>query len=167
MKPIEARRREVLVAAARMLDHRGPGEVTIDELATNAGYSRSTIYNYFPGWRHIVTAIVATALDGVAQRLAGVSAPTTASLVEQLGDAWLGGDERALVIAGLRLRDLPWLATATSTASNRCEAAIAHALREAGETATAPGVVLDLLKHQLARPPNNAPPDRSMPNAHR
>ena len=139
----------------------------MDELATNAGYSRSTLYNYFPGWRGIVTAIVTSTLGAVAQRLAGVSAPTIAALVHHLCDAWPDGDERALVISGLRLRKLPWLAAKIATASNRCEAAVAQAIHGALDNATAPSVVLDLLEHHLSRLPRSAPHGGILTGTHR
>ncbi|MDR1392605.1 MAG: TetR family transcriptional regulator [Bifidobacteriaceae bacterium] len=53
----ERRRARILRAAADLLDQRGFGNITMDDVATAADVSRRTVFNYFPSVDDLVVAV--------------------------------------------------------------------------------------------------------------
>ena len=62
---IEARRNQILEAAARVFAERGFHRATTREIAETAGVSEGTIYNYFGGKEDLLVAIMARLGDTV------------------------------------------------------------------------------------------------------
>ena len=65
----EARRREVLLAAARVFARDGYGSTTLDEVAREVGVTKGVIYYYFHSKEEILTEIRATAIRDAIARL--------------------------------------------------------------------------------------------------
>lgn len=55
----ELRRRQVLDAALAVFSRKGYGEATIPDIAREGGMSVGTIYNYYPGKKDILVAVLA------------------------------------------------------------------------------------------------------------
>lgn len=70
----DARRRELLDAAVRVLRRRGPVGSRVEDITTEAGTAKGNFYRYFPTWDHLLIAVrdhlVDEYGDGVRQRLA-------------------------------------------------------------------------------------------------
>lgn len=65
----EARRRDILLAAARTFARRGYDGATLDDIADELGTSKAVIYYHFPSKEAIYTEIRATAIRGAIERL--------------------------------------------------------------------------------------------------
>ena len=66
------RRQEILDVAARFFAQKGYADTTISELAEALDMADGTLYNYFPGKRDILIAILEQATAGAEEMLAGV-----------------------------------------------------------------------------------------------
>ena len=62
---LDARRRQILEAAARQFGRRGlePGAATIDDIASEAGLSKGSIYSYFKNKDELLGAIMDAAVE--------------------------------------------------------------------------------------------------------
>jgi AcrR family transcriptional regulator len=65
----EARRRDILVAAARVFARDGFAAATLDDVARKAGVTKGVIYYYFRSKEEIYTEIRATAIRDAIERL--------------------------------------------------------------------------------------------------
>lgn len=97
----KARTREAIAAALRTLVARRPvDEVTVDQIAEEAGVSRRTFFNYYPGVPALLSAIIGDHTEHLADAL-GTFSPDTPP-IEQV---------RALVrTVGIPVPLLEWLA---------------------------------------------------------
>jgi AcrR family transcriptional regulator len=57
------RRTQIVEAAAKVLDHRDPNEVTFEEIAEAAGVSRALVYNYFGDRGGLLAAVYVHTFD--------------------------------------------------------------------------------------------------------
>lgn len=53
------RTREILAAARRLLEHRGPEAMTMEEIAAAAGVAKGTVYLYFQSKDDLIQALIA------------------------------------------------------------------------------------------------------------
>ena len=65
----EAEQSRLLALAARHIAARGLGEISLNDLAEEAGVSRSALYNYFDGREDVISAATEAALVAVADQL--------------------------------------------------------------------------------------------------
>jgi AcrR family transcriptional regulator len=80
-------RRELLVdAAARVFRGRDPASVTFEEIADEAGVSRSLVYNYFADRQGLLEAVSRRSASQLSERITDALA-TTRGLREALGSA--------------------------------------------------------------------------------
>jgi AcrR family transcriptional regulator len=69
----EERRREILLAAWEVADHRGWSAFSVEQVATQAELGRATVYGYFASLQALVQAMAEEALDALTKRLAAAS----------------------------------------------------------------------------------------------
>lgn len=69
-----SRRREILIAAARVFARDGYDTATLDEVASSLGITKGVIYYYFPSKEAILTEIRTTAIGEAIQRLEAIVA---------------------------------------------------------------------------------------------
>lgn len=75
------RERAILATAERLLEERGVGDISIDDLARGAGISRPTFYFYFPSKEAVILSLLDRVADearsrrGQALEMAGDSVP--------------------------------------------------------------------------------------------
>lgn len=119
-----ATRLALLDAAAALLDSGGPEAVTLRDVGARAGVSRSAPYRHFADKDALLTAVAASAWDGVTDELTGLDldGPPRPNVRQALGSlVALGrtrphlyrlmyttpaGDPRALIQAAQRSQDL-------------------------------------------------------------
>jgi TetR/AcrR family transcriptional regulator, cholesterol catabolism regulator len=65
----ESRRREILIAAARVFARQGYDTATLDDVALSLGVTKGVIYYYFPSKEALLTEIRTTAIGEAIQRL--------------------------------------------------------------------------------------------------
>jgi AcrR family transcriptional regulator len=70
----EGRRRDILLAAARVFARDGYVDATLDDVATQMGVTKGVIYYYFPSKEAIFTEIRATAIREAIERLEAIVA---------------------------------------------------------------------------------------------
>jgi AcrR family transcriptional regulator len=70
----EARRREILIAAARVFARDGFASATLDDVGREVGVTKGVIYYYFRGKEEIYTEIRATAIREAIERLEAIAA---------------------------------------------------------------------------------------------
>ncbi len=70
----EARRREILVAAAQVFSRAGYAFATLDDVAAQMGVSRGVIYYYFRNKEELLTEVVLTASGEAGDRLEAIIA---------------------------------------------------------------------------------------------
>jgi AcrR family transcriptional regulator len=68
----EGRRRDILASAERLLEESGYAALTMRAIATGAGVSAGTVYQYFGGKEDVFVALTARRLDRIQAPLAGV-----------------------------------------------------------------------------------------------
>src|SRR5687768_9340426 len=116
---MEARRREILVAAAQVFARDGYSYATLDDVAAQMGVSRGVIYYYFRNKEEILVEILATASGEAVVRLEAIIArgdPPDVTLQAALRDlaAHLFTDiprYATLVRGSGRMGDPSWLKT--------------------------------------------------------
>jgi AcrR family transcriptional regulator len=59
----DARRREVLDAAIRILRERGPAGCRVEDITAEAGTAKGNFYRYFPAWDDLLVAVRDQVLD--------------------------------------------------------------------------------------------------------
>ncbi len=62
-------RRDILLAAERLILRRGFGRLTMDDLAREAQFSKATLYKYFTSKSEVVVSIFAAFFDRIAERI--------------------------------------------------------------------------------------------------
>src|SRR3712207_4671013 len=70
----EGRRRDILLAAARVFARDGYATATLDDVAAQMGVTKGVIYYYFRGKEEIFTEIRATAIREAIERLEAIIA---------------------------------------------------------------------------------------------
>jgi AcrR family transcriptional regulator len=65
----ERRRARIVQAATALLDERGAGGFSVDEVASRAGVSRRTVFNHFGSIDHLVVAVGTDMLSGLIDSL--------------------------------------------------------------------------------------------------
>jgi TetR/AcrR family transcriptional regulator, cholesterol catabolism regulator len=134
----QARRRDILVAAAQVFGRDGYAYATLDDVAAQMGVSRGVIYYYFRNKEDLLTELVTTASGEAGDRLEAIIArgdPPTVMLELAFRDltANLFADidrfANAIVGSGGE-RDQPWM-TATRPVRHRYRALI-RSIVEAG-----------------------------------
>jgi AcrR family transcriptional regulator len=81
------RERAILSTAERLLDERGLGDISVDDLARGAGISRPTFYFYFPSKE----AVLLTLLDRVAAEARDIRARALEEAGEDVPELWRRG----------------------------------------------------------------------------
>jgi AcrR family transcriptional regulator len=71
----QVRREQILEAAERVFQARDPGEVTFEDLATEAGVSRALVYNYFGDKGALVAAVYVRSLSRLHRALSDAVDP--------------------------------------------------------------------------------------------
>lgn len=72
------RTREILAAARRLLEQRGPEAMTMEEIAAAAGVAKGTVYLYFQSKDHLIQALIARVGENLIQDVeASLEAPGT------------------------------------------------------------------------------------------
>lgn len=92
-KPLDARRRHILLSAKRCFIARGFHAATISDIAADAGISQGLVYRYFENKRAIILAIIEMQLEENRENLDRLQAST--DFVTELGQAyglWAKGD---------------------------------------------------------------------------
>lgn len=99
----------VLDAAARRLAAHGIGGTTVDDVATEAGVSRATVYRYIGGKNELVAAVIGREADAILERLTDVVTTSTSTdrAVAQLVSTALVLIGESPVLARLTSTDLP------------------------------------------------------------
>jgi AcrR family transcriptional regulator len=85
----ETRRREILLAAARVFARDGYDSATLDDVAAAVGVTKGVIYYYFPSKEAVLTEIRTTAIREAIARLEEIVAeggPPRAQLERAIGD---------------------------------------------------------------------------------
>ncbi len=85
----EGRRRDILLAAARVFGRDGYAQATLDDVAAQMGVTKGVIYYYFRSKEEIFTEIRATAVREAIERLAAIIArgePPEATLRAAISD---------------------------------------------------------------------------------
>jgi AcrR family transcriptional regulator len=77
-------REEILAAAGTLLAERGPGAVTLDDVAADVGVSRQAILHHFGSREGLMRAVVERAWRGLFAELAGLAGGDPADLVERV-----------------------------------------------------------------------------------
>lgn len=111
--PEKARRRERILAAATTLwSTRGFPEVSFDDIASEAGVSRRTLYNHFQDKQELYREMALPILSSALQRLERESTAEDfpANVVRLCAGLWDEFGASARIINTLRLDDLPDLA---------------------------------------------------------
>jgi len=75
-------RQRILKASRRLFSSRGYEETTIEEVAEQAGISKATLYNYFPGKESLLIGIAEAELADVRQLISGKLRNEPSSLVK-------------------------------------------------------------------------------------
>jgi AcrR family transcriptional regulator len=142
----EARRRDLLASAEKLLADNGYAGLTVRAVASGAGVSSGTVYQYFDGKEDIFVALMAARLEGVRATLdemdRGVGvAGLLAAILPQVQEIWrLFGRSsqqwQSKVLAGGRRGKR---AVTSATVFRRMARALERALRE---TAAAQGRAL-------------------------
>ncbi|MGD9892558.1 MAG: TetR family transcriptional regulator, partial [Dehalococcoidia bacterium] len=89
MKRAESRRRDILVAAARVFARDGYVSATLDDVGREVGVTKGVIYYYFRSKEEIYTEIRATAIREAIDRLEAIvahGAPSGDTLRVAIGD---------------------------------------------------------------------------------
>jgi TetR/AcrR family transcriptional regulator, cholesterol catabolism regulator len=89
VKRAETRRREILVAAARVFARDGYASATLDDVGREVGVTKGVIYYYFRSKEEIYTEIRATAIREAIERLEAIGArgaPSGDTLRAAIGD---------------------------------------------------------------------------------
>ena len=72
------RNREILAAARKLLEQRGPEAMTMEEIAADAGVAKGTLYLYFQSKDDLIQALLARVGENIVQDLeAALQAPGT------------------------------------------------------------------------------------------
>lgn len=72
------RTREILAAARKLLEQRGPEAMTMEEIAADAGVAKGTLYLYFQSKDDLIQALLARVGENIVQDLeAALQAPGT------------------------------------------------------------------------------------------
>jgi AcrR family transcriptional regulator len=71
-QPPEARRQQILDAAAALLLDNGLAGTSVDAVARRAGIAKGTVYLYFPSWQDLLGALRARYAHGLAGRAGAV-----------------------------------------------------------------------------------------------
>lgn len=103
----------VLAAAARLFAERGPGNVTLADIATEVGLARNSIYRYFPDKAHLLAAWFRAELAPLHEASLTIAARRTSATARL--DAWLDlhldyltqPEHRAMVAAAGDMASLP------------------------------------------------------------
>jgi AcrR family transcriptional regulator len=94
----EARRRELVRAAASVFLERGVAAASVDDIVGRAGVAKGTFYLYFTTKDEVVTAVAEAMVEGVADRIETMATAASRSPVERLlsfatAVGEVGGDE--------------------------------------------------------------------------
>ncbi|MEO0180050.1 MAG: TetR/AcrR family transcriptional regulator [candidate division WOR-3 bacterium] len=65
----ERKRREILSAARRVFSERGYYQATMDEIASEAGVAKGTLYLYYPSKAHLLLACVREMMESLAGKM--------------------------------------------------------------------------------------------------
>ncbi|MEO0146416.1 MAG: TetR/AcrR family transcriptional regulator [candidate division WOR-3 bacterium] len=65
----ERKRREILSAARRVFSERGYYQATMDEIASEAGVAKGTLYLYYPSKAHLLLACVKEMMESLAGKM--------------------------------------------------------------------------------------------------
>ncbi len=85
----------ILDGALRCLNRFGVAKTTLDDIAREAGYSRATVYRYFPNRAAVVDATVQREIDRVSERI--TTAATAADTLEDAVTAMFVAAAKAIV----------------------------------------------------------------------
>ncbi len=105
----DERERAILATAARLLEERPLGEISVEDLARGAGISRPTFYFYFPS----KDAVLLTLIDRIVVEAASNREEALAKLTEEPRAGWRQGlqagfeafgSRRAVTLAAAELR---------------------------------------------------------------
>jgi AcrR family transcriptional regulator len=82
--PVAERRRQLLAAAVDLFGHRGPEDVSVDDVAAAAGVSRPLVYRYFPGGKQQLYE--AAVRDSARALVEGFAVPSQGPPTQRLAD---------------------------------------------------------------------------------
>jgi AcrR family transcriptional regulator len=150
----------VLAAAARLFAERSPSDVTLADIAAEAGLARNSIYRYFPDKAHLVAAWFRAVLAPLHEASLAIAA-RRASATTRL-DAWLDlhldyltqPEHQAMVAAAGDLSSLPPDVRADIAEGHRVlyatlQTIVTDALGSGGRRHD-PGVITSLLSSMLS-----------------
>lgn len=133
----------VLDAASRRLASHGIDATTVDDVATEAGVSRATVYRYVGGKDEIVAAVIGREADGMLAELAAViaSSATTHQAIADAASTALVHIDRSPVLSRLSSDDLrqtlPFITIDSPSLVGAVVATLSSAIR------AAPGLTVD------------------------
>ena len=142
----------VLDAAARHLASHGIAGTTVDDVATEAGVSRATVYRYIGGKNELVPAVIGREADEVLVRLTEVIASSTTAdrmIADVVTNALLMIAERPVLsrLTSTDLREsLPFVTVAAGPLVDGVVSAVSDAIRGAPDLAVDAGAIDDAVE---------------------
>ena len=142
----------VLDAAARHLASHGIAGTTVDDVATEAGVSRATVYRYIGGKNELVPAVIGREADEVLVRLTEVIASSTTAdrmIADVVTNALLMIAERPVLsrLTSTDLREsLPFVTVAAGPLVDGVVSAVSDAIRGAPDLAADAGAIDDAVE---------------------
>ena len=142
----------VLDAAARHLASHGIAGTTVDDVATEAGVSRATVYRYIGGKNELVPAVIGREADEVLVRLTEVIASSTTAdrmIADVVTNALLLIAERPVLsrLTSTDLREsLPFVTVAAGPLVDGVVSAVSDAIRGAPDLAVDAGAIDDAVE---------------------
>ena len=142
----------VLDAAARHLASHGIAGTTVDDVATEAGVSRATVYRYIGGKNELVPAVIGREADEVLVRLTEVIASSTTAdrmIADVVTNALLMIAERPVLsrLTSTDLREsLPFVTVAAGPLVDGGVSAVSDAIRGAPDLAVDAGAIDDAVE---------------------